>query len=191
MQARQICVSAFFTFRQSWTHGEVQSPGHGQIRRHRAHCNGEGPEVQASTEIFWRAFGAARPPIVRYGTVLRAAPTSDTKPYRKKFLSSFFCYLFGTYLMQTPIIEEARNSCELRLPAGNRNDRAEPVTLHTDDMSYSAPSLRKRATGTNVFDRCLEQPPRIGPGAGRAQYGNSARYLCQLRDRARWANCAQ
>ena len=39
-----------------------------------------------STEIFWRAFGAARPPIVRYGTVLRAVVTSDTMPYQPKFL---------------------------------------------------------------------------------------------------------
>jgi hypothetical protein len=31
-----------------------------------------------------RAVGAARPPIVRYGTVLRSAPTSDTKPYQTK-----------------------------------------------------------------------------------------------------------
>ena len=37
-------------------------------------------------EIFWRAFGAARPPIVRYGTVLRAVLTSDTIPYQQKFL---------------------------------------------------------------------------------------------------------
>src|ERR1700688_4040179 len=80
-----------------------------------------------STEIFWRAVGAARPPNVRYGTVLRPARTSDTKPYQAKFLSKFFCYLSGTYLMQTLIIEEARNACELRLPAGTRNDRAQPV----------------------------------------------------------------
>jgi hypothetical protein len=40
-----------------------------------------------------------------------------------------------------------------------------------------------------VFNRSLEQPPRIGAGAGRAQYGHSARHLCQLHDRARWANC--
>jgi hypothetical protein len=40
-----------------------------------------------------------------------------------------------------------------------------------------------------VFNRCLEQPPRISPGAGRAQYGHSARHMCQLHDRARWANC--
>jgi hypothetical protein len=92
--------------------------------------------------------------------------------------------------MQTLITEEARNSCELRLPAGNHNDRAQPVTPYTDDVFYSDPSLRKRVTGRNVFNRCLEQPPRISPGAGRAQYGNSARYLCQLRDGARWANCA-
>jgi len=37
-------------------------------------------------EIFWRAFGAARPPIVRYGTVLRAVLTSNTMPYQQKFL---------------------------------------------------------------------------------------------------------
>jgi hypothetical protein len=91
--------------------------------------------------------------------------------------------------MQTLITEEAHNSCELRLPAGNRNDRAQLVMLYTDDVFYSAPSLRKGVTGTNVFDRCLEQPPRISPGAGRARYGNSARYPCQLHDRARWANC--
>ena len=91
--------------------------------------------------------------------------------------------------MQTLIIEEARNSCELRLPAGTRNDRAQPVTLHTNDVFCSGPSLRSRVTGTNVYNRCLEQPPRISPGAGRAQYGHSARYRCQLHDRARWANC--
>ena len=38
-----------------------------------------------SPEIFWRAF-ATRPPNVRYGTVLRAALASDTKPYQPKFL---------------------------------------------------------------------------------------------------------
>jgi hypothetical protein len=43
-----------------------------------------------SPEIFWRAFGAARPPNVRYGTVLRAALTSDTKPYQPKFLFKTF-----------------------------------------------------------------------------------------------------
>ena len=91
--------------------------------------------------------------------------------------------------MQTLIIEAARSSCELRLPAGNRNDRAQPVTLHTDEVFYSGPCLRSGVTGRNVFNRCLEQPPRISPGAGRAQYGNSARYLYQRRDRARWANC--
>jgi enoyl-CoA hydratase/carnithine racemase len=37
-------------------------------------------------EIFRRAIGAARPPIVRYGTVLRAVLTSDTMPYQPKFL---------------------------------------------------------------------------------------------------------
>src|ERR1700704_2033875 len=37
-----------------------------------------------SPEIFWRAF-ATRPPNVRYGTVLRAAPASDTKPDQPKF----------------------------------------------------------------------------------------------------------
>ena len=37
-------------------------------------------------EIFWRVFGAARPPIVRYGTVLRAVLTSNTMPYQQKFL---------------------------------------------------------------------------------------------------------
>jgi hypothetical protein len=93
--------------------------------------------------------------------------------------------------MQTLIIEEARTSCELRLPAGSRNHRAQLVILDTDDLFYSDPSLRSGVTGRNVFNRCLEQPPRISPGAGRAQYGNSARYRCQLRDRARWANCAQ
>jgi hypothetical protein len=39
-----------------------------------------------STEIFWRAFGATRPPNVRYGTVLRAGLTSETMPYQQKFL---------------------------------------------------------------------------------------------------------
>ena len=92
--------------------------------------------------------------------------------------------------MQTLIIEAASNCCELRLPAGIRNDRAQPVTLHTDDLFYSGSSLRSGVTGRNVFNRCLEQPPRISSGAGRAQYGNSPRYLCQLRDKARWANCA-
>ena len=41
-------------------------------------------------EIFWRAFGAARPPNVRYGTVLRAALTSDTKPYQQKISLKMF-----------------------------------------------------------------------------------------------------
>ena len=92
--------------------------------------------------------------------------------------------------MQTLIIEAASNCCELRLPAGTRNDRAQPATLHTDDLFYSGSSLRSGVTGRNVFNRCLEQPPRISPGTGRAQYGHSPRYLCQLRDKARWANCA-
>ena len=90
--------------------------------------------------------------------------------------------------MQTLITEEARSACELRLPAGSRNDR---VTLHTSDLFYSDPSLRSGVTGRNVFNRCCEQPPQVSLGAGRAQYGNSPRYLCQLRDKARWANCAQ
>ncbi|HTF78335.1 MAG TPA: hypothetical protein VK620_29180, partial [Bradyrhizobium sp.] len=42
-----------------------------------------------STEIFWRPVGAARPPIVRYGTVLRAALTSDTMPYQQNFFTYF------------------------------------------------------------------------------------------------------
>ena len=112
--------------------------------------------------------------------------------------------------MQTLITEEARNCCELRLPAGSRNDRAQLVTLHTSDLFYSDPSLRSGVTGRSVFNPRLEQPrysnsSRIrtretttGPlpqqmariGDGRAQYGNSPRYLCQLRDKARWANCA-
>ena len=89
--------------------------------------------------------------------------------------------------MQTLITEKPRNACELRLPAGSRNDR---VTLHTSDLFYSDPSLRSEVNGRNVFNCCLEQPPQISLGAGRAQYGNSPRYLCQLRDKARWANCA-
>ena len=93
--------------------------------------------------------------------------------------------------MQTLIIEAASNCCELRLPAGNRNDRAQLVTLRTGGLFYPGPSFWSGVTGRNVFNRCLEQPPRISPGAGRAQYGNSSRYLCQLRDKARWANCAQ
>ena len=68
-----------------------------------------------------RAVGAARPPIVRYGTVLRSAPTYDTKPYQAKFLSKLFAYLSGTYRMQALTIEQTRNSCGLRLPAGSRN----------------------------------------------------------------------
>ena len=90
--------------------------------------------------------------------------------------------------MQTLITEKPRNACELRLPAGSRNDR---VTLHTSDLFYSDPSLRNEVTGRNVFNCCLEQPPQISLGAGRARYGNSPGYLCQLRDKARWANCAQ
>ncbi len=90
--------------------------------------------------------------------------------------------------MQTLITEEARSACELRLPAGSRNDR---VTLHTSDLFYSDPSLRSEVTGRNVFNCCLEQPPQISLGAGRARYGNSPRYLYHLRDKARWANCAQ
>ncbi len=62
---------------------------------------------------------------------------------------------------------------------------------HISDLFYSDPSLRRQVTGRNVFNCCLEQPPQISLGAGRAQYGNSPRYLCQLRDKARWANCAQ
>ena len=89
--------------------------------------------------------------------------------------------------MQTLITEKPRNACELRLPAGSRNDR---VTLHTSDLFYSDPSLRSEVTGGNVFNCCLEQPPQISLGAGRAQYGNSPRYLCHLHDKARWANCA-
>jgi hypothetical protein len=68
-----------------------------------------------------RAVGAACPPIVRYGTVLRSALTSDTKPYQAKFLSKLFAYLSGTYRMHALTIEQARNSCGLRLPAGSRN----------------------------------------------------------------------
>jgi len=41
-------------------------------------------------EIFWRAFGAARPPIVRYGTVLRAVLTSNTMPYQQKISLKIF-----------------------------------------------------------------------------------------------------
>jgi len=89
--------------------------------------------------------------------------------------------------MQMLITEEARNACELRLPAGSRNDR---VTLHTSDLLYSDPSLRSEVTGGNVFNCCLEQPPQISLGAGRARYGNSPWYLCRLHDKARWANCA-
>ena len=92
--------------------------------------------------------------------------------------------------MQTLITEEARNCCELRLPAGSRNDRAQLVTLYTDDVFYSDPSLRSGVTGRSVFNPRLEQPPQISLGAGRAQYGNSPRYLCRRRDKARWANCA-
>ena len=89
--------------------------------------------------------------------------------------------------MQTLITEEARNCCELRLPAGSRNDR---VMLHMSDLFYSDPSLRSGVTGRSVFNPRLEQPPQISLGAGRAQYGNSPRYLCRRRDKARWANCA-
>ena len=89
--------------------------------------------------------------------------------------------------MQTLITEKPRNACELRLPAGSRNDR---VTLHTSDLFYSDPSLRSEVTGRNVFNCRLEQPPQISLGAGRARYGNSPRYLCRLHDKARWANCA-
>ena len=92
--------------------------------------------------------------------------------------------------MQTLMTEEACNACELRLPAGSRNDRAQLVTLHTSDLFYSDPSLRRQVTGRNVFNCCLEQPPQISLGARRARYGNSPRYLCRLHDKARWANCA-
>ena len=88
--------------------------------------------------------------------------------------------------MRTLITEEARSACELPLPAGSRNDR---VTLHTSDLFYSDPSLRSEVNGRNVFNCCLEQPPQISPSAGRAQYGKP-RYLSQLCDKARWANCA-
>ena len=91
--------------------------------------------------------------------------------------------------MQTLTTEKARGAYGLRLAAGSRNDRAQLVTLHTSDLFYSDPFLRSEVTGRNVFNCCLEQQPQISLGAGRAQYGSSARYLCQLRDRARWANC--
>jgi hypothetical protein len=68
-----------------------------------------------------RAVGAACPPIVRYGTVLRLTLVSDTKPYQPKFLSKLFAYLSETYRMQALTIEQTRNSCGLRLPAGSRN----------------------------------------------------------------------
>jgi hypothetical protein len=74
-----------------------------------------------SPEIFWRAVGAASPPNVRYGTVLHSAFLSDTKAYQPKFLSKLFAYLSGTYRMQALTIEQTRNSCGLRLPAGSRN----------------------------------------------------------------------
>jgi hypothetical protein len=59
--------------------------------------------------------------------------------------------------MQTLITEEARNSCELWLPAGSRNDRGQLVTLYTDDLFYSDPSLRSGVTGRSVFNPRLEQ----------------------------------
>jgi hypothetical protein len=113
--------------------------------------------------------------------------------------------------MQTLITEEARNSCELWLPAGSRNDRGQLVTLYTDDLFYSDPSLRSGVTGRSVFNPRLEQPrcsnsSRIrtretttGPlpqqmariGDGRARYPDSPRYPRQCNGaRARWANCA-
>src|SRR5450631_294633 len=95
-----------------------------------------------SPENLRRGFGAAPPPNGRYGTVLRATLTHDTMPYRPKFLLKIF-YLSGTYLMRTLTTEEARNSCEPRLPAGSCADHARLVTLYTDDQLFSDPSLRR------------------------------------------------
>src|SRR5712675_1345634 len=52
-----------------------------------------------------------------------------------------------------------RGRCR-RLPVGSRNDRAQLVTLYTNDLFYSDPSLRREVTGRNVSNCCLEQPPK-------------------------------
>jgi hypothetical protein len=142
----------------------------------------------------------------------------DTVPYcarssllirnriNQKFLSRFFSYLSGTYRMQTPTTEEARNTCGLRLPVWTGNDLAWLVPFHPDDLFFSAPSPRTGATESNAFDRCLEQLLRNDPnglsprllrlaanvGAGRTRYGDLPRYPWQSdRTTACWASCAE
>src|ERR1700730_9580319 len=82
-------------------------------------------------------------------SAVRVPRTDDTVPYcvrrslmircriDQTFFLRFFCYLSGTYLMQTLITEGARNACEHRLPPGSRTDRARLVTLYTDEQFYS------------------------------------------------------
>src|ERR1700704_3406799 len=98
-------------------------------RRHRSAVAGN----------IWRAVGTAYPPIVRYGTVLRAILTSDTKSYQSKISFKIFLYLSGTYRMQTPTTEEARNTCGLRLPVWTGNDLAWLVPFHPDDLFFFRP----------------------------------------------------
>ena len=166
----------------------------------------------ALTRKIRHAVAAARPPIVRYGTVLHSAFISDTKPYQPKFLSKFFCYLSGVYRMQTLTTEEARNSCEPRLPAWTSSGPARLVPFHTNDLFYSGPSVRSGVTGRNLFIRRLEQPRCSNPnrirthetttrrlpqqmaciGGGQARHADSPQYPRQYNGaRARWANCAQ
>jgi hypothetical protein len=92
-----------------------------------------------SPEIFG-VRSTPRPPIVRYGTVLHSAFLSDTTPYQKKFLSKLLSYLSGTYHMQALTIEQRRNSCGLRLPAGSR---------HADSQGYARPTNGARARWAN------------------------------------------
>ena len=61
------------------------------------------------------AFGARpewHPPIGRYGTVLRSAARSDTKPYQPIYRKDFFTDLSGIYRMQALTTEEALNIFE-------------------------------------------------------------------------------
>jgi hypothetical protein len=114
--------------------------------------------------------------------------------------------LSGTYRMQTPTTEEARNTCGLRLPVWTGNDLAWLVPFHPDDLFFSDPSPRTGVTESNAYNRCLEQllrndPDRLSPrllrlaanvGAGRTRYGDLPRYPWQSdRTTACWASCAE
>jgi len=71
-------------------HGVAVSVQFGEEQKSRS-PRGPSSEISEGTvcflqKYFWRAIGAACPPIVRYGTVLRAVLTSNTMPYQQKFL---------------------------------------------------------------------------------------------------------